>query len=47
MWLMKFMAIATMGAFAVAIMQNADGTFREKDCPKNQKEVDDIIGHCE
>ena len=43
MWLLKFTAIATRGAFAVAIAQNSDGTFGEKNCPKKQKEVDDII----
>jgi hypothetical protein len=41
-WLAKFTALATMGAFAMAIAQNADGSFGEKDCPKDQKEVDDI-----
>jgi hypothetical protein len=44
MWLAKFTALAaTMGAFAAAITQNVDGTFGEKNCPKNQKEVDDIM----
>ena len=43
MWLLKFTAIATMGAFAVSIAQNSDGSFGEKSCPKDQKEVDDII----
>jgi Zinc knuckle len=42
MWLAKFMALATMGAFAAAIAQNVDGSFGEKNCPKDQKEVDDI-----
>jgi hypothetical protein len=41
MWLAKFTALATMGAFAATIAQNADGSFGEKNCPKDQKEVDD------
>jgi hypothetical protein len=36
MWLAKFTALATLGAFAVAIAQNSDGSFGEKKCPKNQ-----------
>jgi Zinc knuckle len=42
MWLAKFTALATMGAFAAAIAQNGDGSFGEKNCPKDQQEVDDI-----
>ena len=43
MWLAKFTAIAKMGAFAATIPQNADGSSGEKNCPKNQKEVDNIM----
>jgi hypothetical protein len=43
MWLVKFTALATMGAFVAAIAQNGDGSFGEKKCPKNQQKVDDIL----
>jgi hypothetical protein len=36
MWLAKFTAIATMGAFTASIAQNPDGTFGESDCPKDE-----------
>jgi hypothetical protein len=36
MWLAKFTALATMGAFAASIARNTDGSFGEANCPKTE-----------
>jgi hypothetical protein len=42
MWLAKFTALATMGAFAVSIARNTDGSFGEANCPKTEAEFNTL-----